>query len=99
MLRRPPETTRTNTLIPDTTRFRSSDKQIADNVRTEQIYPPATPEEIDVAATHIFDAPTEGVAADWTMPQNWQASRSEEHTSELQSLLRISYADFCLKKI
>src|SRR3546814_7801238 len=58
-----------------------SDKQIADNVRTEQIYPPATPEEIDVAATHIFDAPPEGVAADWTMPQNWQAFTPAQHAT------------------
>src|SRR3546814_3641800 len=118
-----------------------------------------------MAATHIFDAPPEGVAADWTMPQNWAVftaeqhdtwrslfdrqsaaldgyacrsfldgleilrqlkpgipdfaelnallkpvsgwevvavpgwipNRSEEHTSELQSLMRISYAVFCLK--
>src|SRR3546814_3054984 len=38
--------------------------------------------------------PPKGAAADWTIPQN----RSEEHTSELQSLMRISYAVFCLKK-
>src|SRR3546814_1392110 len=52
-----------------------------------------------MAATHIFDAPPEGVAADWTMPQKWSAftaERSEEHTSELQSLKRSSYAVFCL---
>jgi len=32
-----------------------------------------------VAATHIFDAPPDGVAADWTMPQNWRAFTAEQH--------------------
>src|SRR3546814_14166857 len=34
-----------------------------------------------VAATHIFDAPPEGVAADWTMPQNWQAFTPAQHAT------------------
>src|SRR3546814_7644086 len=34
----------------------------------------------------------------WTLDQHWLDQRSEEHTSELQSLMRISYAVFCLKK-
>src|SRR3546814_7342880 len=39
------------------------------------------------------------IAPDWTTyPLNVNAARSEEHTSELQSLMRISYAVFCLKK-
>src|SRR3546814_10379309 len=38
------------------------------------------------------------VAASSRPPENWRETRSEEHTSELQSLMRISYAVFCLKK-
>src|SRR3546814_8481287 len=70
MIRRPPRSTRTDTLFPYTTLFRSA---IAD---------------YDAA---IERAPT---------ADNYQqrAGRSEEHTSELQSLMRISYAVFCLKK-
>src|SRR3546814_2896092 len=34
----------------------------------------------------------------WRMDRQWRMARSEEHTSELQSLMRISYAVFCLKK-
>ena len=34
-----------------------------------------------MAATHIFDAPPEGVAANWTMPQNWGAFTAEQHAT------------------
>src|SRR3546814_9318385 len=72
MIRRPPRSTRTDTLFPYTTLFRSH--------RSSQ-------------------APVIGAPA-WH--RHWRAPvtmpRSEEHTSELQSLMRISYAVFCLKK-
>src|SRR3546814_9732213 len=70
MIRRPPRSTRTDTLFPYTTLFRSSDGP-------RRPYGPA----------HAF--------ADM---RRLAYRRSEEHTSELQSLMRISYAVFCLKK-
>src|SRR3546814_10645171 len=85
MIRRPPRSTRTDTLFPYTTLFRS-DK---DRLRVQSDRPaswvlPAT----TAAATGAChsDIPTE------------LRHRSEEHTSGLQSLMRISYAVFCLKK-
>src|SRR3546814_10737963 len=87
MIRRPPRSTRTDTLFPYTTLFRSSLAQgsfgfFAGNTLGAQI------NQHDVAfGTARYDAQA---ALD--------QSRSEEHTSELQSLMRISYAVFCLKK-
>src|SRR3546814_7566842 len=84
MIRRPPRSTRTDTLFPYTTLFRS----------------PVAPR-LDWPATE-YSAPagaTDGSAPDpLRFPARCAASRSEEHTSELQSLMRISYAVFCLKK-
>src|SRR3546814_3680264 len=76
MIRRPPRSTRTDTLFPYTTLFRSVVRALADYVlvmRDGKVVEQGT-------ADAIFD------------------DRSEEHTSELQSLMRISYAVFCLKK-
>src|SRR3546814_4874681 len=78
MIRRPPRSTRTDTLFPYTTLFRSAD------------YAPRSRRRCAAAAAerargaHVARAPF--------------GPRSEEHTSELQSLMRISYAVFCLKK-
>src|SRR3546814_15168011 len=80
MIRRPPRSTRTDTLFPYTTLFRSIEyaaklivyvRQLAERMRDLE------------ARDYTFDVPF---------------TRSEEHTSELQSLMRISYAVFCLKK-
>src|SRR3546814_6192068 len=77
MIRRPPRSTRTDTLFPYTTLFRSRSR------RNGAV--------TDFAHIRI-DRHEGGIAAvDTDM-------RSEEHTSELQSLMRISYAVFCLKK-
>src|SRR3546814_4762132 len=77
MIRRPPRSTRTDTLFPYTTLFRSTDLRWA-------------------AAWKSCCA---SISACWqTMPDLACRRRSEEHTSELQSLMRISYAVFCLKK-
>src|SRR3546814_14975493 len=76
MIRRPPRSTRTDTLFPYTTLFRSRCRG-ADHRRHD-----LGPEE--------RGDPETGVRR--------RAQRSEEHTSELQSLMRISYAVFCLKK-
>src|SRR3546814_3227211 len=78
MIRRPPRSTRTDTLFPYTTLFRS---QPARDGRTQV--------DQDAEAQH----PVQRVAI-----AGRQMRRSEEHTSELQSLMRISYAVFCLKK-
>src|SRR3546814_1355043 len=88
MIRRPPRSTRTDTLFPYTTLFRSGlDERL-------QI----TFNDIDFCL-RVREA---GYRNAWTpfaaMYHHESASRSEEHTSELQSLMRISYAVFCLKK-
>src|SRR3546814_4056105 len=82
MIRRPPRSTRTDTLFPYTTLFRSSHytKWQSSRATASPTCPPTVTR--------------------W--PPSWSATkrqwRSEEHTSELQSLMRISYAVFCLKK-
>src|SRR3546814_19636706 len=79
MIRRPPRSTRTDTLFPYTTLFRSSCRATA----------PATRRPTCCFACRRTATPA----------PTWAATcRSEEHTSELQSLMRISYAVFCLKK-
>src|SRR3546814_4964228 len=74
MIRRPPRSTRTDTLFPYTTLFRS----LGPNKRAGDLTP--------------------FVKTDGNWMRAIAAARSEEHTSELQSLMRISYAVFCLKK-
>src|SRR3546814_6719551 len=83
MIRRPPRSTRTDTLFPYTTLFRS----IAHCARCTK---PS-----DKAAALSAASRRAAVAA---ISRSTSISRSEEHTSELQSLMRISYAVFCLKK-
>src|SRR3546814_7102594 len=98
MIRRPPRSTRTDTLFPYTTLFRSA------AIATLDVF---------VSMKTMADRPT-GRSAFFVLQASaaagWRASalsqlcrnplgrRSEEHTSELQSLMRISYAVFCLKK-
>src|SRR3546814_10352950 len=111
MLRRPPRSTRTDTLFPYTTLFRSAkaEGQYADI----SLIPGAGGWQSDGLRRHITEAlmfagvPTMVMPATWKPAPithaalGWNASleaRSEEHTSELQSLMRISYAVFCLKK-
>src|SRR3546814_4957155 len=104
MIRRPPRSTRTDTLFPDTTLFRSRN---AGKTPTSHAIgsgrfatPPVNREHSvlwDVAvdtATQMSDRPADDV----TPSPDGRWMRSEEHTSELQSLMRISYAVFCLKK-
>src|SRR3546814_9102224 len=76
MIRRPPRSTRTDTLFPYTTLFRSC-------------RPLACPIPLSVKSSFRHSLPW----GSFSLP-----GRSEEHTSELQSLMRISYAVFCLKK-
>src|SRR3546814_2452193 len=86
MIRRPPRSTRTDTLFPYTTLFRSC-------CSVCPVPPGNTVQPTAWAAVSII----EPAGVKWYEKQLY-ASRSEEHTSELQSLMRISYAVFCLKK-
>src|SRR3546814_6477450 len=82
MIRRPPRSTRTDTLFPYTTLFRSENGQQYVGVHVGDLlgYRPIVPQ------------------AYWEHDLLGRCERSEEHTSELQSLMRLSYAVFCLKK-
>src|SRR3546814_21196333 len=89
MMRRPPRSTRTDTLFPYTTLFRSP-------IPT----PRRSPSRSAIAACSSATTSPRGSAP---APAPMSAApprkrRSEEHTSELQTLMRISYAVFCLKK-
>src|SRR3546814_4713816 len=83
MIRRPPRSTRTDTLFPYTTLFRSRPRSV--RALAENDYVGASATKLAASGNVVRNA-TE------------QYLRSEEHTSELQSLMRISYAVFCLKK-
>src|SRR3546814_7079771 len=108
MIRRPPRSTRTDTLFPYTTLFRSHLRPAGRK---------AGPAHHDAArrllrkgeygsrahlhAHQAWRRPGgEAARRQWHRGERdpWQQERSEEHTSELQSLMRISYAVFCLKK-
>src|SRR3546814_15253262 len=85
MIRRPPRSTRTDTLFPYTTLFRS---------------PAHSNPSIEIMSTPIRSADSAWRTSVhlWSTMMPCPLKRSEEHTSELQSLMRISYAVFCLKK-
>src|SRR3546814_15599879 len=107
MLRRPPRSTRTYTLFPYTTLFRSDLRQLAVECRqhqqpdgaqagqnrTDQVRPGIE------AFTVVHRIPPETAIGKacrgWVTGYKPVLNRSEEHTSELQSLMRISYAVFC----
>src|SRR3546814_1856995 len=121
MIRRPPRSTRTDTLFPDTTLFR-----FPSTAAMSPVPPIKLPEEQFAALETAYAKPPRAyhdfnhvrevlrhhaeVAAGpgWAQPAETflavlyhdavYEARSEEHTSELQSLMRISYAVFCLKK-
>src|SRR3546814_5668562 len=110
MIRRPPRSTRTVALFPDTTLCRSRRDQvrlrreegveplqwdarrIADRVHSDGLHA-ALVEQLRCGSEHA--AFVRRIRHNSSSPENL---RSEEHTSELQSLMRISYAVFCLKK-
>src|SRR3546814_1508098 len=98
MRRRPPRSTRTDTLFPYTTLFRSVDHADADAVQAaaECVVLVAELAARVQAGEDQFHARDLLLRVD--VDRHAAAVRSEEHTSELQSLMRISYAVFCLKK-
>src|SRR3546814_2767308 len=99
MIRRPPRSTRTDTLFPYTTLFRSGRGNCAQRVR--QVQDQGQPRTGRPEPGHWRAHDHQGIAEAWLFGREGperQTQRSEEHTSELQSLMRISYAVFCLKK-
>src|SRR3546814_1800857 len=90
MIRRPPRSTRTDTLFPYTTLFRSPKGVIYEH-RSNVLHA------ITEIQPDAFNLANRSVVLP-IVPMFHAYSRSEEHTSELQSLMRISYAVFCLKK-
>src|SRR3546814_1860147 len=98
MIRRPPRSTRTDTLFPYTTLFRSigvlqqaecqRNRPLGLNDRQTTCSRPAVKRRPAGSIATMSEPP----------PASSTSCRSEEHTSELQSLMRISYAVFCLKK-
>src|SRR3546814_7430417 len=94
MIRRPPRSTRTDTLFPYTTLFRSENENVVDMLERAEILRGHVIESGSVPDNEM-NALVAGARA-MLMPSFEE--RSEEHTSELQSLMRISYAVFCLKK-
>src|SRR3546814_4098778 len=94
MIRRPPRSTRTDTLFPYTTLFRSS-CLCACPSRPSRAYPTCQ----TGARRRLGARASASVCVSVELEQRvHRLGRSEEHTSELQSLMRISYAVFCLKK-
>src|SRR3546814_9815106 len=100
MIRRPPRSTRTDTLFPYTTLFRSHDRQgRVVRRRTSRHRGDESTPSIDFPNDVVFGIGDEKIAVVIKRHGFWFVqTRSEEHTSELQSLMRISYAVFCLKK-
>src|SRR3546814_1647541 len=107
MIRRPPRSTRTDTLFPYTTLFRSNAPgksltgvivDYAPGIKS----PPHSHGSAFVLAYVLSGAirskVNDGKEIVFHAGESWSENRSEEHTSELQSLMRISYAVLCLKK-
>src|SRR3546814_8835236 len=101
MIRRPPRSTRTDTLFPYTTLFRSTPLgHVSATGQLKKTFLEGWPDKSFLQVCLKGDSPQllharQGAARSRGVPCE---IRSEEHTSELQSLMRISYAVFCLKK-
>src|SRR3546814_4694098 len=100
MIRRPPRSTRTDTLFPYTTLFRSLDAVGPAAERRLQERLPEIAGFPEVLGQHgqLPDDQRQLAVFGFLEREFHRPRRSEEHTSELQSLMRISYAVFCLKK-
>src|SRR3546814_5190704 len=97
MIRRPPRSTRTDTLFPYTTLFRSVGARFPNPLIEATFGADTMPQTADNLARE-FDISRDEADRFAEASQAKYKKRSEEHTSELQSLMRISYAVFCLKK-
>src|SRR3546814_10776223 len=98
MIRRPPRSTRTDTLFPYTTLFRSPNRE-NNHPHSQRQFEGKHRAEDQGSRTHHRGAwRMAGHRPRHRVPVGQDGGRSEEHTSELQSLMRISYAVFCLKK-
>src|SRR3546814_7641118 len=116
MIRRPPRTTRTDTLFPDTTLFRSYYKPtdcataVFNSINKHERRRATTARPLirhSIRIDRMASRFVAGLGNNFTVilatmlqlfEESISSKRSEEHTSELQSLMRISYAVFCLKK-
>src|SRR3546814_5020123 len=100
MIRRPPRSTRTDTLFPYTTLFRSNVGQHGLERRGGREQQVACLRQFEGAPHQVGARLRIGCRLERLIQRGCGArrARSEEHTSELQSLMRISYAVFCLKK-
>src|SRR3546814_7162345 len=115
MIRQPPRSTRTDTLFPYTTLFRSrvflrdaahqdGPLEVAGVRQPLRLagaaWGPAVEEQWGVPTRHVdfYDVKMDVQALFGARAAQLRFERSEEHTSELQSLMRISFAVFCLKK-
>src|SRR3546814_4109274 len=108
MIRRPPRSTRTDTLFPDTKLFRSEGEPGELCVKGPQVMQGywQKPDETEKVFTKdgwlktgdVAVLEASGYLKIVDRKKDMILVRSEKHTSELQSLMRISYADFCLKK-
>src|SRR3546814_9750482 len=103
MIRRPPRSTRTDTLFPYTTLFRSLRQKVNltpfswDDLDLHKLSKPFSQQRLrHRRETRLQSSLHTKRSLDWSARD--LLFRSEEHTSELQSLMRISYAVFCLKK-
>src|SRR3546814_4182581 len=106
MIRRPPRSTRTYTLFPYTTLFRSPTMEVHHTPAQGQAEEGGRASDTTKSQPVYRRGPSRGCGiiglGDSPPPRRYERgvnspSRSEEHTSELQSLMRISYAVFCLK--
>src|SRR3546814_6317116 len=102
MIRRPPRSTRTDTLFPDTTLFRSEQLRAGKHKR-RILGRRVTVTGIGITLLGLTMAFPPAPRLVWNASASapiglYAVTRSEEHTSELQSLMRTSYAVFCLKK-
>src|SRR3546814_3662646 len=110
MIRRPPISTRADKLVPDTTLFRSARNGVSRELREgadrlgrpdDVIGPRERREALGHRFQHGCGVPAQRLELEVVgrvVGEEIDRHRSEEHTSELQSLMRISYAVFCLKK-
>src|SRR3546814_1275193 len=104
MIRRPPRATRTATLFPYTTLFRSASVSSTAGAASAGAAGAGAATGVGTGALAAFCEASHcrysafGTALTTIGMKPWSLPRSEEHTSELQSLMRISYAVFCLNK-